>query len=132
MTAPKWAPREEISNQWSGGADAGLCLTALDFSLDGRCLAAAGMEANNRTVIMVWSIEGLEGGRLPRLLLRSSSSHHTQCLRWDPDHPERLMACGRCSIRSYRYKVWPGALDSPRPLSHSGACKALLHLQLQL
>eukprot|EP00884_Botryococcus_braunii_P004330 jgi/Botrbrau1/13899/Bobra.0017s0006.2 len=84
--------------------DHGACVTALDVSPDGRCLAAVGPDPHNRSSLMLWAVEGVDRGVPARPLLSYSSSHHTLCIRWDPDVPESLLACGRCSIRSYRYK----------------------------
>ena len=90
----------------AGHAGGTVCL---DLSPDGNLLATAGMDAQGRQDLVYWDVSacwaagnsGGSGGR-PREVARLCSDYNVQAVRFVPYDPERVVTCGKNSIRVYR------------------------------
>ena len=93
----------------SGACVAILCgherdVTALDISADGRCLAAVGTDKGARQAVVVWDITRvLVTGEAP-IVVKHGTEYNVRALRFSPFEEDRLVTCGRDSIRFYRLK----------------------------
>lgn len=119
LLASAQAGKEALVRLWTFAT--GACITILcghasglvcvDVSQDGRALLAVGLDAHAKQQIMLWDISQVAtgahmatGGAPPTLVLRSTTEYNVRRARFSAYEKDKLMTCGRDSIRMYRLK----------------------------
>ncbi|XRB08526.1 centriole proteome protein [Pycnococcus provasolii] len=80
----------------------GLC--CVDVSPDARALLAVGFDGHGKQLIVVWDISGLRSGHRAEVVVKHATDYHVRRAKFSPFEEDRLMTCGRDSIRIYRLK----------------------------
>lgn len=80
----------------------GIC--CLDISPDARALMAVGFDGHGKQLIVVWDISSLRNGQRAEVVVKHSTDYHVRRAKFSPFEEDRLMTCGRDSIRIYRLK----------------------------
>lgn len=77
-------------------------LKAVDVSHDCKYVVTAGTDVKARETIIVWDISGINQGRAAEIKAKQVSNFHINTIKFSPIDSERLMSCGKESIRSWR------------------------------
>lgn len=77
-------------------------LKIVDISADNKYAVTAGTDVKARETIIIWDITGINAGKAPEIKAKQVSNFHLNTIKFSPIDSERLMACGKESIRSWR------------------------------
>ena len=77
-------------------------LKAVDVSHDCKYVVTAGTDIKARETIIVWDITGITSGKPAEIKAKQVSNFHINTIKFSPIDSERLMSCGKESIRSWR------------------------------
>jgi WD40 repeat protein len=77
-------------------------LKAVDVSHDCKHVVTAGTDTKARETIIVWDITGITQGKPAEIKAKQVSNFHINTIKFSPIDSERLMSCGKESIRSWR------------------------------
>ena len=69
-----------------------------------RALLAVGFDGHGKQLIVVWDISGLRSGHRAEVVVKHATDYHVRRAKFSPFEEDRLMTCGRDSIRIYRLK----------------------------
>ena len=75
-------------------------LKVVDISHDNKYVVTAGTDIKARETIIVWDITGINSGKVPEIKAKQVSNFHIQTIKFSPIDSDRLMSCGKESIRS--------------------------------
>ena len=78
------------------------CLKIVDVSADNKYVVTAGTDIKARETIILWDISGISSGKSPEIKAKQVGNFHLHTIKFSPIDSERLMACGKESIRSWR------------------------------
>lgn len=79
-------------------------LKVVDISADSKYIVSAGTDIKAREVIIIWDITGINSNRAPVIKSKQVSNFNINTIKFSPIDSERLMSCGKESIRSWRIK----------------------------
>ncbi|GMH37358.1 hypothetical protein BSKO_05231 [Bryopsis sp. KO-2023] len=80
-------------------------LISMDLSLDGEHLVAVGLDAQHRQSIITWNIKDIRKGEGDALMeIQQTSDFNIKHIKWSAFDDDKLLSCGRDSIRIYRVK----------------------------
>lgn len=77
-------------------------LKAIDISHDCKYVVTAGTDVKARETIIVWDISSISQGKPAVIKAKQVSNFHINTIKFSPIDSERLMSCGKESIRSWR------------------------------